>query len=79
MRLNIFVPQQQQNLCQRFGTSKQHLSPPPKWLSLLSVLRGGSVVVVVDSMLIVLPLWDSVIILCFVMHYFMSILLLQSS
>ena len=30
-------------------------------------------------MLIVLPLWDSVIILCFVMLYFMSILLLQSS
>ena len=32
-----------QNLRGRFGASKMHLSP--KWLSLLSVLRRGSVVV----------------------------------
>ena len=47
-----FILQQQQNLGQRFGTSKMHLSP---------------------------PLWESVIVLCFVVRYFMSILGLQSS
>ena len=35
--------------------------------------------VVVDSLLIVLPLWDSVIALYFVVRYFESILVLQSS
>ena len=40
---------------------------------------------VVDSLLIVtpivglLPLWDSVIVLCFVVRYFVSILVLHSS
>ena len=29
--------------------------------------------------LLLLPLWESVIVLCFVVHYFMSILVLQSS
>ena len=36
---------------------------------------GGSVVV--DFLL--LPLWESVIVLCFDVHYIMSILVLQSS
>ena len=41
---------------------------------------GGSVVVAIDSFLIMLlPLWDSVIVLCFVVRYFVSILVLQSS
>ena len=35
--------------------------------------------VVVDSLLISLPLWDSVIVLCFDVCYFMSNLILQSS
>ena len=38
-------------------------------------LGGGSVVV--DMLL--LPLWESVILLCFVVRYFMSLLVLQSS
>ena len=29
--------------------------------------------------LLLLPLWESVIVLCFIVHYFMSILVLQSS
>ena len=29
--------------------------------------------------LLILPLWESVIVLCFVVGYFMSILVLQSS
>ena len=32
-----------------------------------------------DSLLSVLPLWDSVIVLCFAVRYFVSILILQSS
>ena len=40
--------------------------------------RGGSVVVDFFSLLL-LPLWKSVIVLCFVVRYFMSILVLQSS
>ena len=35
--------------------------------------------VVVDFCLLLLPLWESVIVLCFVVRYFMSILVLQSS
>ena len=35
--------------------------------------------VVVDFLFILLPLWESVIVLCFVVRYFMSILVLQSS
>ena len=68
--------QQQQNLGLKFGTSKMHLSPPPRGLGCCPFLGGGSVAV--DSLLI-LPLWDSVIVLCFAMRYFMSILVLQSS
>ena len=40
-------------------------------------LHGGSVVV--DFCILLLPLWESVIFLCFVVSYFMSILALQSS
>ena len=35
--------------------------------------------VVVDFLFLLLPLWESVIVLCFVVRYFMSILVLQSS
>ena len=35
--------------------------------------------VLVDSLLIILPLCDSVIFLCFAVRYFVSILVLQSS
>ena len=31
------------------------------------------------KILLLLPLWESVIVLCFVVRYFMSILVLQSS
>ena len=40
-------------------------------------LSRGSVVV--DFLFIVTPLWESVIVLCFVVRYFMFILVLQSS
>ena len=76
--LNLFVLQQQQNLG---GTGGVHLPPPPPprgGFGCCPFRGGGSVVV--DSLLIVTdPLWDSVIVLCFVVRYFVSILLLQSS
>ena len=38
---------------------------------------GGSVVV--DLLFLLLPLWEYVIVLCFVVRFLMSILVLQSS
>ena len=69
--INISVLQQQQNLARRFGTSKMHLRPS-SGLSCCSFEDCGSVVV--DSLSIVTPLWNSVIVQSFVMRYFMSIL-----
>ena len=47
------------------------LRPPVTW--------SGGGTVVVDSLLIVSPLCDSVIVLCFAERYFVSILVLLSS
>ena len=45
-----------------------------------AVVRSKAVVVLLLSFcLLLLPLWESVIVLCFVVRYFMSILVLQSS
>ena len=60
----------------RFGTSNMPLSP------LVAEAAVGSKVVVLlllTSCLLLLPLWDSVIVLCFVVRFFMSLLVLQSS
>ena len=48
----------------------------PGGLGCCPFLGGGSVV---DFCLLLLPLWGSVIVLCLVVRYFMSILVLQSS
>ena len=81
MRAEHFWLQQQQNLGRRLGTSKMHLSPPPlPWLRLLSVRTYKAVVqLLLTFCLLLLPLLESVIVLCFVVRYFMSILVLQSS
>ena len=52
-----------------------HLNPCG--LGCCPFLGGGSVVV--DFFLLLLPLWEAVTVLCFVVRYFMSILVLQSS
>ena len=45
-----------------------------------AAVRSKVVVVLLLSIcLLLLPLWESVIVLCFVVRYFMSILVLQSS
>ena len=60
----------------RFGTSKMHLSPP---VALAAVRSKEVVLLLLIRCLLLLPLWDSVIDLCFVVRYFVSILVLQSS
>ena len=72
----FIVLQQQQNLGRRFGTSKMHLGPPVAW----AAVRSRAVVLLLLTYCwLLLPLWESVIVLCFVVRYFMSILVLQSS
>ena len=63
-------------LGRRFGTSKMHLSPPVAWAAVPS---KAVVLLLLTFCLLLLPLWESVIVLCFVVCYFMSILVLQSS
>ena len=70
------VLQQQQNLGRRFGTSKMHLSPP---VAKATVCFKVVVLLLLTFCLLLLPLWESVIVLCFVMRYLISILVLQSS
>ena len=64
------------DLGRRFGTSKTHLSPR---VALAAVRSKAVVLLLLTFCLLLLPLWESVIVLCFVVRYFMSILALQSS
>ena len=63
--------QQQQNLGQRFGTSKMPLSPP---VVLAAVRFNVMVLFLLIRCRLLLPFWDSVNLLCFVICYFVSIL-----
>ena len=47
-----------------------------KWV--LAAVHSKAVVLLLTCCLLLLPLWESVIVLCFVVSYFMSILVLQS-
>ena len=61
----IFVIQQLRNLGRRFGTSGMHLGPPKAW----AAVRSGAVVLLFLSFcLLLLPLCESVIALCFVVR-----------
>ena len=53
-----------------------HLKPP---VALAAVRSKALVLLLLIRCLLLLPLWDSVIVLCFVVRYFVSILVLQSS
>ena len=44
-----------------------------------SAARTTTDLLLLACCLLLLPLWESVIVLCFVVRYFMSILVLQSS
>ena len=72
----FLVLQQQQNLGQRFGTSKMHSNRP---VAYAAVHSKAVVLLLLTFCLLLLPLWESVIVLCFVVRYFMSILVLQLS
>ena len=69
----MFVLQQEQNLGRKNGASKLHFIPPVA----LAAVRSKSVVLLL--LIRSLLLWDSVIVLCFVLRYFVSILFLQST
>ena len=43
-----------------------------------AAVRSEAVVLLLSCCLLLLPLWESVIVLCFVVRYFMFILVLQS-
>ena len=53
-----------------------HLGAP---FALVAVPSKAVVLLLLTCCLLLLPLWDSVIVLCFVVRYFVSILVLQSS
>ena len=53
-----------------------HLSPP---VALAAVRSKAKVLLLLISCWLLLPLWNSVIVLCFAVRYFVSILVLQSS
>ena len=55
-----------------------HLSPPPP-VAKAAVPSKVLVLLLLTFCLLLLPLWESVTVLCFVVRYFMSILVLQSS
>ena len=56
-----------------FATTRTHSS------QYLYVRSKAAVLLLLTICLLLLPLWESVIVLCFVVRYFMSILVLQSS
>ena len=72
----FLVLQQQQNLGRRLSTSKVHLRP---LVTKAAVCSKAVVLLLLTFCLLLLPLCESVIVLCYVVRYFMSILVLQSS
>ena len=57
-----------------------HLSPPPPPppVAKAAVRSQAVVLLLLIFCLLLLSLWESVVVLCFVEHYFMSILVFQS-
>ena len=53
-----------------------HLSPP---MAQAAVRYKAVVLLLLTFCLLLLPLWESIIVLCFVVRYFMYILVLQPS
>ena len=49
------------------------------WVAWAAVNSKAVVLLLLTFCLLLLPLWESVIVLCFIVRYFMSILVLQSS
>ena len=69
--------QQQQNIGRGFGVGRMRLSLP---VALAAVRAKAVVLLLLIPCWLLLPLWDSVIVLCFAVRYFVSILaFLQTS
>ena len=64
--LNIFVLQQQLNLGQIFGISKMRFSPEVYYAAVHS---KEVVLLLFIRYLLLLPLWNTVIVICFVVRY----------
>ena len=56
--------------------SKMHLRPP---VAKVAVRSKAVLLLMLTFCLLLLPLWESVIVRCFIARYLMSILVLQSS
>ena len=56
-----------------------HIPDRPSAKIIQSRLYKAVVLLLLTCCLLLLPLWESVIVLCFVVRYFMSFLVLQSS
>ena len=61
--------QQQQNLGQRFGISKMRFSPEVAYAAAHS---KAVVLLLLIRCLLLFPLWNSVIVICFVVRYLMQ-------
>ena len=68
--------QQRRSLGRGFGTSEMHLGPP---VALAAVRSKAVVLLLLTFCLLLLPLWESVVALCFVVRYFVPVLVLRSS
>ena len=55
-----------------------HLSPPLPPVAKAGVCSKAVVLLLLTCCILLLPMWKSVIVLCFVVRYFMSIIVLQS-
>ena len=67
-----------QNVC-LFSQMKDTKHIRQDFHSVAWVMPQGRVWLLLTFCLLLLPLWESVIVLCFVVCYFMSVLVLQSS
>ena len=56
-----------------------HLNPHPTVAKAAVRSKAVFLLLLLTFCLLLLPLWESVIVLCFVVRYFMRILVLQSS
>ena len=73
---NHALNKDRQNTCKSPRNAKIRVAI---WWDATSVHSKAVVLLLLTFCLLLLPLWESVIVLCFVVRYFMSILVLQSS
>ena len=65
--------------CDGINSGGVHLAPPPPPVAWAVVRSKVVVLLLLTFCLLLLPLWESVTVLCFVVRNLMSVLVLQSS